>query len=211
MGRTWSPEDIPESTLLPDGIYPFDIEGIKEDQTKKGWLMYTATYRVAEGDFVGMPQFDRFTIGTEDDPNADDPETWKRSISARQLKRLFKAAQVPLSSDVDEMCQAAMGQRFLGVIAQEIDKGERDPKYKGMTRNNFRGYYAVGEREATNVAKPAPALTRPAPRAAAAPAVPAAKPTTATKREPTVPCGECGEVVPRRLYMQHVNEKHPAE
>ncbi len=212
-GRQWTPDEIPDSTLLPDGIYPFDIEGIKEDQSKAGALMYTATYRVAEGDFVGLPQFDRFNIGSPDDPNADDPETWKRSIGARQLKRLFKAAHVPLGTDVDDMCQAAIGQRFLGVVNQQTDDGVRNPQYKGVVRNQFRGYYAVGERATTNQTATVAKHTRPSPSPAAPVArpvtAPATKPVKPAAKDPTVPCGECGEIVPRRLYMKHVEEKHP--
>jgi hypothetical protein len=193
--------------------------------------MYRAQYSIAEPEpYVGYPQYDYFVIGTADDPQAEDPETWKNSIGARQLKRMFKAAQVPMSDDIDEMCAVATGQQLIAVVGQQITK-------RGTPMNQINGYYALGEREVGLEQKPAAARGRvparapvAAPRTAAAPRAaapaappqrlaPAARPAPGRPAAPAPPpanpkkggaagamtkCAVCGESVPRAEFAQHV-------
>jgi len=233
--RQWPHDDISEGmVLVPDGAYALQIVEAIETETAggegsvlpAGCLMYRAQYSIAEPEpYVGYPQYDYFVIGTTDDPQADDPETWKASIGARQLKRMFKAAQVPMSDDIDEMCAMAVGQQLIGVVGQQVTK-------RGTPMNQINGYYALGEREVGLEHKPAAARGRvparapaAAPRAATPPAAPPQRPAPAARVVPGRPaapppppanpkkggaagamtkCAVCGDSVPRAQFAQHV-------
>jgi hypothetical protein len=205
MGRTVNWDEVPDSTLLPQELYEFEVEDLTEETSKAGHLMYRGVFRVTSDKFTGTPLFDYFTVGTAEDPTAADPLTWKNSFGVRRLKRLFKATQVPMSPDVDEMVEAVKQQRFVGAVSQEVDDGVRNAQYKGVKRNRIDAMYPVGAAKPTAVAAtPAPV----APKAAPAAKTPA---RAAVKAAPTVPCPYCGEAVARNGYVQHVAEQHPNE
>jgi hypothetical protein len=208
-------DEIPDSTLLPQDLYTFEVDDLTEETSKKGKLMYRAVFRVTDGNYTGTPLYDYFSIGSDEDPTASEPSTWTNSIGARRMKRLFKATQIPMTSDIDEMVENVKQQRFVASVAQEMDDGLRDPKYKGVKRNRIDGMFPLGTRIAGGngpaVAPPAPA---PAPARAAAPPKPApaagaraAKPAAI----PTVTCPYCKAAIARNGYMQHVTEQHPDE
>jgi hypothetical protein len=213
MGRNFDFTGVPDSNLLPAGMYEVEIESLEERQSKAGTLMYAGVYRVAEGPHTGTPIFDYFNIGNAEDPNADDPETFKNSIGARQLRRLIKAAGITLGA-FDETITALVGQHVMLSVDQQIDDGKRDPKYKGTIRNRIVGTYSLGEREPG--ASPAKPSTLESPRAATT------RPGTATAPAPpkaavrapkvaTVKCGYCKQDVPRAEYVNHVETQHAGE
>ena len=184
----WS--EVPDTTLLPEGMYRLEIESIDEavTATPPARLMYKAMYRVAEGAFKGSVLFDNFAIGTPEDPNAKEQATWNTSRAARRLRRLLRGAQVPIVEDVDEMVAVAVGQQFQAVVTVKKDDGKRDPRYAGLERNEIGGYYAPGER-------------------AEGPTAPAAPKASASAT--TVKCGQCGKELPRAEYLTHLNVEHP--
>lgn len=247
--RHWPHDDIAEGmVLVPDGAYALQIAQVEETETAggpeaalpAGCLMYRAQYHISEPDpYVGYPQYDYFVIGTEQDPEAQDPETWKQSIGARQLKRMFKAAQVPMSEDIDDMCATAAGQQLVAVIGQQITK-------RGTPMNQINGYYALGEREIGVDQKPAaaqrgrapvrgPVATRtsvqppmaPQTRPPAQRPAPAPPPPPARRAAPTSPpanpkgkagagqamtkCAVCNESVPRAEFSAHVQQHAGSE
>lgn len=214
MARTVNWDDIPDSTLLPQDLYEFEVEDLTEETSKKGKLMYRGVFRVVQPTaFAGAPIYDYFAVGTDDDPTAQDELTWKNSIGVRRLKRLFKAAQIPMTPEIDEMVETAKGQHFVGSVSQEVDDGTRDPKYAGVKRNRIDAMYPVGTRlpgaagSGETTATPA-APPRPAASAAGRGAAPRPAPTRATTA-PTVPCPYCGEVMARAAYPAHAKSKHP--
>jgi hypothetical protein len=154
-------------------VYLLSIAGIEETANRKGGLMYKAELRVTEPKtFAGSPLYENFSVGTEDDPEAEDPETWKASIGARILKRMFHAAGVEATTNIDAMIAAAEGQSVICLVSRHIDDGKNDPQYKGRERNRIGGWYAPGEREikvdgvapaARTAAKPALRRAAPAP------------------------------------------------
>lgn len=221
MARTVNWDDIPDSTLLPQDLYEFEVEDLTEETSKKGKLMYRGVFRVVQpANFAGAPIYDYFAVGTDDDPTGQDDLTWKNSIGVRRLKRLFKAAQIPMTPEIDEMVETVKGQHFVGSVSQEVDDGLRDPKYAGVKRNRIDAMYPVGTRlpGSADATVAAPAAAPPAVGGNTAPArVAGPRPTTAAPRAvptrasaaPTVPCPYCGEVMARAAYPAHAKSKHP--
>ena len=206
MGRQWNPESIPDASVLPAGAYLLSIESIEETASRAGALMYNFNFRVVEpAALVGLPYYEHCNIGSPADPEAADPETWKLSIGARVMKRIFKAAGVELSEDLDDVIATATGQQVVGIINQTIqgkkNRDGSDNPYADRPQNNSAGWYAPGEREvgleaangaqapapraAAPAAKPAPAAARPAAPAARAATPPSAAPARPVARLPS--------------------------
>lgn len=204
MGRQVNWDDVPDSTILPQNIYEAQIESVTEKQSKQGRLMYQVVYRIVGGAYDGTPLYDYFSIGTEDDPNGDDPETWKASFGVRRMKRMIRAAGVALSSDVDESLMAATGQHLMLTVDQETDDGSRDPKYKGAVRNRIAAVYPMGEREA-----PAAPAAKAASTPKAAPAATGGAKTAA--KVAMAPCGTCKQLIPRNELLKHMQTAHPVD
>lgn len=202
MGRQVNWDEVPDSgaTLVNQGMYEAVIESIEEGQSKAGKLMYTTIFRIAGGAYDGTPLYERFSVGTDDDPNADEPTTWKSSIGASRMKAMFKAVHVANTGDVDEMCTAATGQHLQLTVDIEVDSGAKNPQYKGVKRNRIVRMYPMGEREAPATPAPSSQLAK---AVAAAPAK-----ATGTKKGtaavPTVKCGVCKQDIARADYSQHV-------
>ena len=222
MGRQAPMTEVSDQFSVTPGAYEAVVEEIKEEQTKDGGkLMYTWVHR-SVAPVAGLPIYNRFCIGTDNDPNADDPQTWLESIAAKQMKRAYKAHGIEVGNDIDEMNAAVVGQSAVLVIR---------PQKNNAQYTEVSAIYAVGEKEpgidapataaATNhkptaakpapraatppVRNPAPVAAKPAPRAAAG-----AKPT-AKAAVPMIACGICRTDVPRAEYSAHVAACEPAE
>lgn len=213
-------KDIPDTNLVPAGAYEFAVKELAEvmskaTETTKAKLMYVAQLKITEPKgYKNLVLFDRFTVGTEDDPEAKDPETWKGSIAARRLKSFVKALNVPLGDDMDDTMEAVEAQKGIAMVTLE---GKRlDPK-SGRTFNEsnaISAYYALGTPNVTigTAAPAAPAPAAPAPKAKKA-MPPADEPEVVTapaktkgkaKGEVTT-CPICGDDnVPRLGFIAHV-------
>lgn len=146
-------DDIPESSrVLPAGFYTFEVEVLEKTLTKKGALMYKATYEVADGPHKGMPQYEYFNIGNDDDPGAKDPITWRNAIGARGLRDLFRATGIPMLTDMGKMQDAVKGQRFMQQVSTSVEPAKRrdgsDNPYGGRERNDLGKKFRMGERSA---------------------------------------------------------------
>lgn len=197
MGKQVDWDGVPDSMVFPDGAYHVKIAELGEE-TMKGdnpKLMYRAEFRIVEPKaFANMPKYENFVWGTDDDPNADDPETSKKSVGARRMKSMLKAAQVQFVPDMDELCAAAVGNELIIMITQKKEPetkknritGVEEPnQYAGQIRDNISAFHQLGAVE-TNGTQAPKAATRPAaprPAAGAAPK-PLAKPAAAPKPAP---------------------------
>ena len=229
MGRRAPWQDIPDSAVVPDGVYHLAVEEIEESQSSEqtgGKLMYELEVRVIEPKaFVNLPLYNNFVIGSDDDPNADDPETWKASVGAKNLKRFFSAVQVEFVDDLAPMCVTAKDQEFLGLVTKSQ---ETQGQYKGRERNNFNGWFKLGERAVGLLptdqqpagrrrGRPAAPLVEASVAVPAAPAAPrqparvaSPAPSAAVSRKPaaapaTVPCALCGVAIPREAFLAHAD------
>lgn len=207
MGRLFPWEEIPDSNIVPDGVYSCQGALLEETRSQAGKLMYKSQMTVQEPiDYKGITFFEYFVIGSDEDLEALQPITWKTSIGARRMKSLFKAAQLPQVQDIDQLVASFAGSIFLSLVTMQIEK---EGDYKGTPRNRLNAFYKVGERSvgleqgskgpaaaaagavpAAPVA-PAPAVPTPvapvAPTPPLAPAVPAAPAPPATPAAPATP------------------------
>jgi len=148
MGRKWAPDDIPDSVQLPDQTYHFKVEEIEETETagrdgKAKKLMYVAHMVVlAPKQYKGLKFNDNFVIGSDEDPKAKDPDTWKAAIGSRRMKDLFKAAKVTLKPDLDACREECEGNEVVADVVLQPDR-----KDKTRMNNNVTKYHKVGEKE----------------------------------------------------------------
>lgn len=137
-------DDIPDSSLVPDGAYTVRVALVVEGQTKQaGKLMYSATLRIEGGPYDNMPLFDNFVIGSDDDPDAQENDTWKR-FGAVRFKQFVKATGVQMNSSRNALFDALSNQRL--VVTVETKDSDRGPQ------NRIARYLAVGEQEAPSKA-----------------------------------------------------------
>lgn len=185
-------EDIPDYAVLPHDIYTMAVQNLDVTHSKKGTLMVAATFEVVQPtSYAGMTHREWYVLGNDDDPEAEDPETWKRQSGARNLKRLAKATGAVLDPELETTCQNLLGQQFDVLVIQETEKGG---EYDGRIRNRIQSYYACGEQVPGSLStssgrRPAPAsaarpATRPAPtRPVAAATRPVARPQAVEAEE----------------------------
>lgn len=225
---------VPDSTpILPSGAYKFAIEKLEETVTgdnaqTPGAKMFVFHFRVVEPQACeGLPYYERCVVGTADDLEAEEPDTWQKSVGARILKRIIKALGMEIGDyDSEELAAAVEAQEVIGVVAQNTQKGGQ---YEGRVQNQSLGWYMVGEKEpgldagngatapkaaakaapakpvGVTLQKPvagAPATAKVAAPAAAKTAAPAAK--AAVPKQQSLKCGMCGEMVPRAEFPKHV-------
>lgn len=154
MGKQVDWNDIPDPRQagdLPDGIYMLGVETIVRKPSGSGKLMYEGIVRVVEPvAFAGAPLYENFVIGSDTDPQADDPHTLKESVGLKILKTIFVACGMSLARDLDVMTQQAAGQRFLASIYTKVEPamnrdGTANP-YAGRKKNAMGRLWRVGER-----------------------------------------------------------------
>lgn len=170
--------DIPDFSMLPKGIYQLAIKAL-EPYNKQGnnKLVVKGTFEAIEPDsFAGMTFREYFTIGSDEDPEAEDPETFKRTSGSRKLTRILKKANVDLADELDETCANAAGAEFMASV--EVEE-QQEGEYKGRKNNRIGSVYEAGSMDPVILeegAKPAKkAAPKPALKAAPAPA-PARRP-----------------------------------
>ena len=199
MGDFFPWDDIYEGNVFPSGIFEFEIEAIDDGYAGTGKRMPKGRFRCVNPDQLkGMAYFDNFVVGTEETPE----DFVAGTFGAKALKAIFKAAQVPQATSFEELSKNSIGNRLLIHVNKFIQtKGE----YAGREENNVVSYYKIGEREVglTEVAGGgAPAA--PAKSSAKMPPVKKDAKAPTKKAKATLPCGVCGEQIPRDEYAKHV-------
>lgn len=201
---------IPFSTLdqthgegqlsLPALVYHTRVERLEDvltQETQKLMFKLTMTI-VAPAEYAGLRLYDNFVIGSESDPTAADPETWK-SVTGKRFHRFVKRSGVPYSESesTDAFFSRAVGAELIVATVLKIDNGS-NPKYAGKSRTNVANYFAVGEKpvgetgRATGTGTPSTAATVPTPK------------------NTLVTCTSCRERVDRVALPAHL-ARHAAE
>ena len=124
-------EEIPDSGVLPDCTVLTEGRELRKEITSTGKLMYVMQAEVAEGDYAGQYIFENFVIGIEGDEMARELETWKKSVGARRLKGLFKAANIPATTSEEQLLHGFPGVKFVTQVTRYTEeKGD----YQGTSR-----------------------------------------------------------------------------
>ena len=238
MGKIAPWDEIPESAVVPTDAYLASIESMAEELSQSsGKLMYSTAFKIMEPTaHAGLNLFERFVIGSDEDPEAEDPETWKKSVGARRLKRCLKAAQIPLDQNMDQVMALAIDQVVILMVQEykepDVDRAGNPSEYAGQPRNKINAFHPIGTidpgTKAVDTVAPAPGPAKAKPPLRSTP--PAAKPATATTRPApqttktppkTTPqpkgkiamfkCGNCNQEFSRAEFPAHVGRCIPAE
>lgn len=226
-------DEIPNSGTLPAGDYLCVVNEFEERRTKDtaqnpNALMYNVDYEVTEPEeLAGRHHFENYRIGTKEDPEADDPKTWKKSMAARLLKLHMQRAGVETSGKTVEEAAPEFKQRKIGLVIIEKDDDDGTPRNrikKAMSPGEFtprlhgdnEGSAAVAAASAPRAAAPVvedvspPATPTPAaaPAESPAPVREAAKSGKAGGRQKTYRCRECDSdeatFTDKQLYYDHL-------
>jgi hypothetical protein len=196
IGKQWPSEEVPESGFFtyPDGLLTVRVKSQEDGETRNGkYTIKVETRVLAPARFKNQPFNFQFVIGSDSDPEADDPETWKQPPScyaASRYKSFLKACGVPNVGDTDEEAQNTPQ----SVIV--IDVGHHDSD--GKVYNDCNAFYSEADAAGKDEpAAPAPAAAQRAatngkggaatqshPAAPKAPVRPAPKKTVAADAEP---------------------------
>lgn len=148
MARRNIPDDVPEAGLLPDGRFEMKIVEATEGESKDHRYQILIRHDVVKPKSCGgMPYFERFTVGTEEDAEAQEEDTWRKSYGARLLKTLSKRAGVPFVGDPAKVLKKLIDKNVGLRVVQETDNDE-DSKYFGSTNNRTKQYMEIGTFEA---------------------------------------------------------------
>ena len=175
-------EQIPDSTNLLDGYYDFTIESLEPVETSTGKLAIKCAMRVtAPKKCKGLSHFEQFTIGSNDDPQAREDETWAQSFGAIMCKKMLKKAGVAFAGSLEHIAAEAQGTHVSGKVVYTVqakfNKDGTENPYAGNARSQVKDWYEPGEQtprvEGTD-ASPAKKPVAAAPKAAKKPAPPPA-------------------------------------
>jgi len=226
----YDPESIPElGAKLPSGAFVGLFEEFDDsERTSSGKYQINVVLRTEEPEqFAGMPHYERFVIGSNADPDANDPLTWKSRendqgrmvanvAAARYIEGLKKAGVTP-TGDTEADFAAAKGQRVGFIVQQSVQAAEnRDGtpnQYAGNVQSQIQQFFRVGERQPmvygeAGPAKPAApkpaAPAAPKPKAAPAPTAPplkapAPKPTPQPPAPPAAPRAPQPAAAPKKV------------
>lgn len=138
---------VPDSSTVPDNGYILEIHKVEPSTTKTGKKSYKAQLKVVEGKYKGAMLFENFTIGNDEDPEAEEPDTWNASMGAKQFKQMVEKSGVDLDDDADEedVCNALKGARVYAIVTEVT---QTEGEYKGMTSNRVarNGWYGADEK-----------------------------------------------------------------
>lgn len=223
MGKDYPADIIPDfGAPFPPGAALVRIESLDDSEpTSTGKYQIRATLRGMEPtDVVDQPHFERYVIGRDQDPDADDPQSWKGIAAQRYRDMLLKAGIQP-TGNVEKDNAEATGQ-VLGVVmeneVQAATNRDGTPNaYAGRVQSRVRTFFRQGEKAiaaAGAVVAPAPAKAAVIPKipTTAASVVPAPKPAVAAvPKASMVKCSICNEMVARATFPAHVQAHEVAD
>ena len=141
MGRRFNAGVISDKqgTLFPNGLYHVKVDELKEIDNN-GALAYDLRATVIKPEkHAEEAFFQRLFIGTDDDPQADDDNTQRKSRGLRFIKRLCAVTEVEFDQDADVMCEELKDKELLVRNRQRHKEGE--------DFNNLVWAFALGDAE----------------------------------------------------------------
>lgn len=128
-------DSVRDSDTLPDNLYHVRIESFELDNWDDGRLIAKMRATVlAPNDCEGSAYFQRFFLGTSEDPDFEDPATHGKSFSLRLVKQCIKSTGVTPANSLADTLRLLEGTEVLLVNKVENDF------------NNVKKFFAVGEK-----------------------------------------------------------------
>jgi len=141
-------DEVNESSAVPEGGYDLEVVEMEVATTREaGKKMLHAQLQVkAPKEWAGSRLDDYMVFGSDDDPDAEDIRTLKRSRGVKKFRNLARCAGVldDVGDDDEENCELLQGKDVYGVVTASI---EEEGDFKGEIRNRVVRYYEVGEKE----------------------------------------------------------------
>ena len=132
---------------VPQGIYLVKVLKLTEKHSQNGKLMYCPQYHIIlPEECKGLMIFENFVFGSDTDPDALEPNTFKTSYGARSYKALCEKTGISVknSDTAEQISEKLTGQEVL----LNVDEGaQKTGAYKGKMQNQVLAYYTPGERE----------------------------------------------------------------
>jgi hypothetical protein len=98
----WS--HVKSNFLYPKGVYHAIISGAEYIEVKNGKIALRVPFLItAPAQYEDKKYSELFVIGTDDDPNAEEPETWYNSPGAGGIKRLLSYGGEDFPEDTDDI------------------------------------------------------------------------------------------------------------
>lgn len=156
--------DSPFTDFDP-GSYRGGIDKMNKTMSKSNKLMFVGEIRVSEPvEASNRVHFENFVIGTEEDPTAQNPNTWKEK--AGRLKQFCEAAGVPfLGQDPDVVVQELIGKQVDFKVNVRVDRNtgeKRSVVSKWAPKGSFLPEIELTQGKAPT-AQPAQQFQQPAP------------------------------------------------
>lgn len=208
MSRIIPLGSIPKTNLLPDDVYRLRTVKLEAGMTKERegktqkYQLHLTSQVVEPANLKGLFFHEYFTIGTDDDPDAEQLATWQTSFGGRSFARFVDKSGVPLGDEVneDDLIAAFTAPNgavdYLATIVMETET--KEGPWKGRIRNKVTAYWALGEKQAgAGVSKANGQAGK----------VTTTTPTATGKVPPTdeVSCSSCKKRVPKAQLRAHVD------
>lgn len=148
-GGRW--DNVPHDDAdLDNGGYEFncikaEVAHTRESDEHPERLMYVATFEVVGPEsHKGRIHIERFVIGNDEDPEAEELETLMKTPGAKSFKSLCDAMGVQIPDGDEEACEAIVGEKVFGHIEKRANK-DTGQVYVNVRRG---GWQPVGEEDA---------------------------------------------------------------
>jgi len=126
---------VKSNFLYPKGVYHALISGAEYIEVKNGKLALRVPFLItAPAQYEDKKYSELFVIGTDDDPNAEDAETWYNSPGAGGIKRLLAYGGENFPEDTDDIPELIEGWN-VGFLL-----GQRKRKDTGELANQIARY-----------------------------------------------------------------------
>lgn len=152
---------------LPDGPVQVKVEAVKESEDGAKFHFLVRSRVTGPVAHRGKSVFDRFYVGTNADPGANDVKTWAGSYGAVRLKDFASCFGIEPDEDAEVFGAQIRDREYIAVIENRTDDGVRknpdgttrvDKDAVGKQRTDVKGYYKLGAKPLTLEASAKPAV-----------------------------------------------------
>ncbi len=223
---TYNAKEVPDLNTQPKGWYHFEVVKCEHSAAEEPCMIVLSLKALGPEEKIGMRYTERYRLGTDSDPQAEEPETKKSGMTGMNWARwldLTKALGIH-TGDTEEEAEAIIpGTEFMSYMSRREGKDKDTKEPTGKSYNSLVRFDQVGKREPKLDEAMVPANDGPAPKGKTASkpvtsTTSAAKGKTAPAAKATAPAAGmfkcevegCGKTLPKRLQASH-QKMHEAD